>query len=116
LRRAAIAFGAGLALCIGASLALDLSALGAVLLTLPFALIGFYALVGLLRGRALRLVWFVQALLTLLAWHESAGSSSSTEAIVFIVPLLAGPAVATLLAAVSGGWHAARLLRLETAP
>ena len=102
-------------LCGGASLALGLSLLGAVLLALPFALIAIYALVGLLRGRALRLVWFVQALLTLLAWHESSGSSSSTEAIVFVVPLLAGPAIATLLALFSGGWHAWRAFRREPA-
>ena len=119
LRRAAIAFGAGFALCIGANLAFDLdggatvSLLGIVFAALPFALLGFYALVGLLRGRALRLAWLVQALLTLLAWHEAAGSSSSTAAIVFIVPLLAGPAIATLLAAVSSGWHAVRSLRRE---
>jgi hypothetical protein len=86
-----------------------------VFLALPFALVGFYALVGLLRGRALRLAWFVQALLTLLAWHEVAGSSSSTAAIVFIVPLLAGPAIATLIATVSSGWHAVRSLRRESA-
>ena len=110
---------AGFALCFGANLAFDLegdvtlSVLGDVVLALPFALLGLYALVGLLRGRALRLAWLVQALLTLLAWRADAESTHSTSAVVFLVPLLAGPAVATLLVAVSSGWHALRLLRRE---
>ena len=100
MRPAAIAFGAGFALCVGANLALGLDGgltgwlLGTAILALPFVLLGLYAFSGLLRGRALKLAWFVQALLTVLAGHEAAGSSSSTAAIVFIVPLVAGPATA----------------------
>ena len=121
MRRAAIAFGAGFVLCVGANLAFDLdgsvefSVLGDLFLALPFALIGFYALFGLLRGRALRLAWFVQAGLTLLAWHEAAGSSESTAAVVFVVPFVGGPLIATLLAAVSSGWQALRGLRRRAA-
>ena len=90
---------------------MTLSALGDLLLALPFALIALYALTGLLRERALRLAWLVQAILTLLAWHDAAGSSNSTAALVFVVPLVGGPAIATLLAVVSSGWYAVRSLR-----
>jgi hypothetical protein len=104
-------------LCVGANVAFDLgsdatfSLVGDLIFTLPFALIALFAAVGLLRGRMLRLAWLVQALLTVLAWHEAAGSSASTAALVFVVPLLAGPAIATLLAIMSSGWRAVRSLR-----
>jgi hypothetical protein len=91
------------------------SVLGDLFLALPFALLGVYAFAGLLRGRALRLAWFVQALLTVLAWHEAADGSHSTAAVVFVVPLIGGPVIATLLAVVSSGWHAVRSLRRESA-
>lgn len=71
-------------LCMGANLAFDLGrtaifyALGDLSLALPFAVIGVYTLMGLLRGRALRLCWFVQAGLKLLVWHEATGDSNST--------------------------------------
>jgi hypothetical protein len=91
------------------------SVLGDLFLALPFALLGVYAFAGLLRGRALRLAWFVQALLTVLAWHEAADTSHSTAAVVFVVPLIGGPVIATLLAVVSSGWHALRSLRRESA-
>ncbi len=102
-------------LTVGANLAFDtgFSATGDLVLALPFLLIGFYALVGVLRGGILRLAWFVQAILTLLAWQEMAGSSSSTAALVFGFPLFIGPAIATLLvvvAAASSGWRALRSL------
>lgn len=104
-------------MCVGANAAFDLesgaafSLVGDLVLALPFALIALYAVARLLRGRALRLAWLVQALLTILAWHEAAGSSGSTAAIFFVVPLLAGPAVATLLAVMSSGWRAVRSFR-----
>lgn len=104
----------------GANLAFDLdgsvtfSVLGDLFLALPFALIGLYTLLALLRGRALRLAWFVQAGLTLLAWHEAAGSSNSTAAVVFILPVIGGPIVTTLLAALSSSWHVLRSLRRRT--
>jgi hypothetical protein len=106
---------------VGANLAFDFdgsstsSALGDLLLALPFALVGFYALCGLLRGRALRLAWLVQAGLTLLAWHEAAGSSRSAAAVVFVVPFICGPLVTTLLAGVSSGWRAIRSLHRRAA-
>jgi hypothetical protein len=103
--------------CVGANVVFDLTAsatfslAGDLVLALPFTLIALYAVASLLRGRVLRLVWLVQAMLTILAWHEAAGSSSSTAALVFVVPLLAGAAIATLLAVVSSGWRAVRSLR-----
>ena len=104
-------------MCAGANAAFDLEAdaafslAGDLVLALPFALIALYAVAGLLRGRVLRLAWFVQALLTILAWHEAAGSSSSSAALLFVVPLLAGPAIATLLTVMSSGWRAVRSWR-----
>jgi hypothetical protein len=102
---------------VGANAVFDLevgaafSLVGDLVLALPFALIALYAVASLLRGRVLRVAWLVQALLTILAWHEAAGSSNSTAALVFVVPLLAGPAIATLLAVMSSGWRAVRSLR-----
>jgi hypothetical protein len=104
-------------LCAGANVVFDLEAgatfslVGDLILTLPFALIALYAAASLLKGRLLRLAWLVQALLTVLAWREAAGSPSSAAALVFVVPLLAGPAVATVLAVMSSGWRAVRSLR-----
>jgi hypothetical protein len=106
-----------LVLCVSANLVFDLDAgttfslVGDLILVLPFALIALYALTSLLRGRGLRLAWIVQALLTILAWHEAAGSSSSTAALVFVLPLLGGPAITTLVVLVSSGWNALRSLR-----
>jgi hypothetical protein len=102
---------------VGANVVFDLgsgatfSLVGDLILTLPFALIALYAVASLLRGRLLRLAWLVQGLLTVLAWHEAAGRWGSTAALVFVVPLLAGPAIATLLAIMSSGWRAVPSLR-----
>ena len=82
-----------------------------MIVTLPFALIATFTLTGLLTGRLLKLVWLVQAILTVEAWREDAASSSSTAGLAFLVPLLVGPVIATAFVVGSSLWRALGTLR-----
>jgi hypothetical protein len=82
-----------------------------VIVALPFALLAAFALAGLLTGRLLELVWLIQAILTVEAWREELGSSSSTAGLAFLVPLIVGPVIAMAFVVGSSLWRALGTLR-----
>jgi hypothetical protein len=115
---AAVAWGVGIAVAANA-IAVGTSDVSFSLTTdvvwagFPYVLIGLCALFGYLGPVALRAAWTIETLLLLLAWLAFASSTSSTAGLIFIYPLLVGPALVAVLAVASIAWRSGRIWRLH---